>query len=88
MNKVEKYLIDKGYEPILNGFDYTVFAVELIREDRKYKENLCNLLYPTIAEKFKTSASKVERAIRHFKQKHFKMNNGNFIAFVEIETRN
>ena len=87
MNKVEKWLLDYGYEPVLIGFDYTVYAVDLMRRDIKYKKEIIKCLYPTIAEKFKTTPTRVERAIRHFRQKRTKMNNGNFIAYIELNTR-
>lgn len=37
----------------------------LVLEDRQLIESITKLLYPTVAKKFDTSASRVERAIRH-----------------------
>lgn len=86
--KIEKYLIDKGLNPALMGFDYLVESVKLERADKTYKANITKKLYPEIAEKYDTTASKVERAMRHCLNSagHY-VSVSQFIATAEIETR-
>lgn len=88
MTDIEQYLINNNYDPALSGFDYTVYAIELIRKDISYKNEICNLLYPSIAKKFNTSSSKVERAIRHFKSKQCSnINNSTFLSLLYLKTK-
>lgn len=66
MNKTTKYLLkDCGIPPHLLGYEYIGEAIELILANRKYLHHITALLYPCIAKKFNTTATKVERAIRH-----------------------
>lgn len=60
---IHDYLIETGNYPNLVGFNYLIRAVEIVQERGKIK--LCQDLYPMIAKEYKTSATKVERAIRH-----------------------
>ena len=54
-----------GVPPHLLGHDYIGYAAELLTEDRSYLRRMTKALYPKIAEKFGTTAPRVERAIRH-----------------------
>lgn len=46
------------------GFEYIITAIELIAEDKqKYQKAFCKL-YEEIANKFDTTKSRVERAMR------------------------
>lgn len=47
------------------GHAYVVYAIQLILKDRSYLEGVTKRLYPDIAVKFGSTASRVERAIRH-----------------------
>lgn len=48
------------------GFNYTKEAIELVVKDATYLyRGITKRLYPDIAEKFNTTPSRVERAIRH-----------------------
>ena len=86
--EIEKYLLEKGLNPAVKGFDYIVKAIELFNEDIKYKHNIMSELYPTIAKTFNDDASKVERAIRHcIKSARINMQNSEFIATAQIETK-
>ena len=86
--QVEKYLLGKGLKPHIKGFWYIVEAINLVRQDKIYLREVCSKLYPEIAEKYKDTASKVERAIRHsIFSAGTKMTNAEFIALAEIETR-
>lgn len=70
--KVKTDIREIGITPDLNGYWYISDAVKMIMacED---KVNLCitSKLYPEIAQKRKTSASAVERGIRHAITKSF-----------------
>lgn len=64
--KVTELLKMLGMPSHLKGYYYTRKAVLLLIDDReKYLSGVTKVLYPTIAKEFKTTSSKVERAIRH-----------------------
>ena len=88
---VYQYLLDKGVKPHLLGFTYLKDAIMLIFKNQEYQHNITTMLYPEIAKYEKTTASKVERAIRHslFNAK-LKYSNAHFIALacIEISTNN
>lgn len=58
-----EFLLESGVLPNLLGFNYIIRAVEIVKQ--KGRVQITKELYPTIAREFNTSASKVERAIRH-----------------------
>lgn len=58
-------LIEVGIARRLDGFDYLKEAVMLCMEDVDYQNNLSKRLYPEIARQYNTSATCVERSIRH-----------------------
>lgn len=60
-----KVLIELGAPDHLKGHPYVVEAVVMSLEDRYYINNVTFGLYPHIAAKFDTTASRVERCIRH-----------------------
>jgi two-component system response regulator (stage 0 sporulation protein A) len=47
------------------GYEYLVEAVRLCVDDMEYVHMITKKLYPTIAKKFDTKWTRVERAIRH-----------------------
>lgn len=49
---------NKGYVYLLDGIKKTI-------EDREYVDYITKVLYPYIAKKYKTTSSRVERAMRH-----------------------
>lgn len=64
----ENILLEIGANPGNKGFSYTVTAMEVIKEDVEYLN--CRMrLYTEIACKHNTTALRVERAIRHEKEK-------------------
>lgn len=63
--KIHKLLYEWGVQPHLLGFIYLKDAVKLVSEDSKHLYQITKLLYPTIAKANDTTASRVERAIRH-----------------------
>lgn len=85
---IEKYLLNKGFMPSLKGFEYIVFAIQLIRNDKKYKREITIRLYPDIAKEFNDLPSRVERAIRHsIFRAGINYTNSEFLAIAELETR-
>lgn len=54
-----------GVPAHIKGYSYLRTAIILVLEDRQLIESITKLLYPTVAKRFNTSASRVERAIRH-----------------------
>ena len=58
-------LIEVGIARRLDGFDYLKEAIMLCLEDVDYQNNLSKQLYPAIARQYNTSATCVERSIRH-----------------------
>lgn len=58
-------LIEMGIARRLNGFGYLMEGILLTLEDAYYQNNLSKRLYPAIARRYNTSATCVERSIRH-----------------------
>ena len=54
-----------GIPAHIKGYHYLREAIILSLADEEMLESITKLLYPTIAERFDTTASRVERAIRH-----------------------
>lgn len=69
MNKVEEKItnifITVGIPAHIKGYQFLREAIKLAIVNPEIINSITKKLYPTIAEKFSTSASKVERAIRH-----------------------
>lgn len=89
-NKLEYQLMDMGFEPCFRGFEYLKEAIILVRQDRQYLYNITKMLYPEISKKCKAgSSSRVERCIRHLKDKtKFKQyTNSVLIGKIELLTR-
>ena len=54
-----------GVGPHLLGYEYLREAIELVLKDESYLRSVTKRLYPEIAIKHDTTATKVERSIRH-----------------------
>ena len=63
--KISKIFISVGIPPHIKGYCYLREGVKMAVEHPDIINNITKKLYPKIGEKFDTSASKVERAIRH-----------------------
>lgn len=63
--KVTTLLRKCGANPANLGWKYTEEAVYLVIEDPTMLNMITKGLYPAIADKFNTTVSRVERAIRH-----------------------
>lgn len=62
--KVEEVLIELGIYPNLLGFDYICKAVEILSTSNR-RVKIVDGLYVDIAKEFDSTASRVERGIRH-----------------------
>ena len=63
--KISKIFISVGIPPHIKGYSYLREGVKMAVETPEIINNITKKLYPKIGEKYQTSASKVERAIRH-----------------------
>ena len=62
---LRQILLELGAPDHLLGHSYVIQAVLLVLHDRMYINNITFALYPQLAARFDTTASRVERAIRH-----------------------
>ena len=62
---IRELLLEVGAPDHLVGHPYTVQAILLVVQDRTYIDSITFGLYPQLAVIFDTTASRVERAIRH-----------------------
>ncbi|MBR5900288.1 MAG: sporulation transcription factor Spo0A [Clostridia bacterium] len=63
--KISKIFINVGIPPHIKGYSFLREGVKMAVEDPAVINNITKKLYPSIGEKYQTTASKVERAIRH-----------------------
>lgn len=63
--KISKIFINVGIPPHIKGYSFLREGVKMAVEDPAIINNITKRLYPSIGERYGTSASKVERAIRH-----------------------
>ncbi len=63
--EITNVLHDIGVPAHIRGYQYIREAIRLVYHDIDILNGITKVLYPTIATKFKTTASRVERAIRH-----------------------
>ena len=63
--KISRIFIGMGIPPHIKGYGYLREGVKLAVSTPEIINSVTKKLYPSIGKKFDTSASKVERAIRH-----------------------
>ena len=63
--KITNIFITVGIPAHIKGYQFLREAIKMAIEQPEIINSITKKLYPSIAEKFETSASKVERAIRH-----------------------
>ena len=63
--KISEIFISIGIPPHIKGYSYLREGIKMTVEKPYVINSVTKELYPSIAKKFTTSASKVERAIRH-----------------------
>ena len=83
---IRDILLELGAPDHLVGHPYVITAVLLVVEDRTYIDSITFGLYPQIAARHDTTASRVERAIRHLVDAGFKAINMDLIAGLPTDT--
>lgn len=63
--EITDFLRGIGMPSHINGFHYVRYAIQLAVQDFSMQDAIVKKLYPAVAEKFNTTGSRVERAIRH-----------------------
>lgn len=63
--KISNIFVTIGIPPHIKGYQYLREAIKLCIADTDIISAITKRLYPDVAKKFSTTASKVERAIRH-----------------------
>lgn len=63
--KISKIFINVGIPPHIKGYSFLREGVKMAVEEPDIINNITKKLYPRIGDKFETTPSKVERAIRH-----------------------
>lgn len=63
--RISSIFISIGIPPHIKGYRYLREGIRMAVEEPQIINNVTKVLYPRIGEKYATSASKVERAIRH-----------------------
>ena len=63
--RISNIFISIGIPPHIKGYSYLREGIKMAVEDPHIINNVTKGLYPIIGERFDTTASKVERAIRH-----------------------
>ena len=63
--KISRIFINVGIPPHIKGYGYLREGVKMAVQNPDIINNITKELYPRIGERFDTTASKVERAIRH-----------------------
>lgn len=65
IKKVTEIIHQIGVPAHIKGYQYLREAIIIGLEDVEILQSITKMLYPTIAKKYKTTSSRVERAIRH-----------------------
>ena len=63
--QVTRVIHEVGVPAHIKGYQYLREAILMAIEDIEVINSITKLLYPTLAKKFKTTPSRIERAIRH-----------------------
>lgn len=62
---IDSILTEIGMPCNLIGYNYIIYAIKIAIENPDIINNIVFVLYPTVANKYDTIASRVERGIRH-----------------------
>ena len=63
--KVTKIIHQIGVPAHIKGYQYLRTAIMMTIKDNEIINSVTKILYPSVAKRYKTTASRVERAIRH-----------------------
>jgi len=80
--EIVKLLHELGVPAHIKGYQFARDAIEIIYLDESTTDNFKKLIYPVIANKFKTTVYNVERNIRHAIE--VSSNRGNCYLLEEI----
>lgn len=69
--KISDILLSLGVSPKLKGFNYLKSAISMYMADENLVRCFIKTIYPAVAEKFNTNASRVDRTIRYAIDKTF-----------------
>lgn len=66
MNTIMQLLVDVGFKTSLTGTAYTAYAVQYVLDNEYFSNDMkfTKELYPMVAKKFGSSATRVERSMR------------------------
>ena len=64
-NRVTNMIHEMGIPAHIKGYHYLRDAIMMAVEDMDVLNAITKILYPTVAKKYRTTSSRVERAIRH-----------------------
>ncbi|MBQ4527159.1 MAG: sporulation transcription factor Spo0A [Clostridia bacterium] len=64
-SNITMYIQQVGVPAHIKGYQYIRDAIGMVIEDMDTINSITKLLYPTVAKHYNTTASRVERAIRH-----------------------
>lgn len=64
-NRVTNMIHEIGIPAHIKGYHYLRDAIMMAVEDMDVLNAITKILYPTVAKKYRTTSSRVERAIRH-----------------------
>ena len=62
---VTEIIHEIGIPAHIKGYQYLRYAIMLVIENLDVINSITKTLYPTVAQEFRTTSSRVERAIRH-----------------------
>ena len=63
--RITQVMHELGMPAHIMGYEYMRYALQLVLEDKRLINNITKGLYPMVARQFNTTASRVERAMRH-----------------------
>ena len=63
--EIANILLEIGVPEHIKGYRYSAYAIKVAVENPDIIDSITGELYPSVAEKFNTTRSRVERAIRH-----------------------
>jgi two-component system, response regulator, stage 0 sporulation protein A len=64
-SRISSLIYEIGVPVHIKGYLYLRDAISMVYKDAELLQNLSKVLYPSLAKKYNTTASRVERAIRH-----------------------
>lgn len=82
LESIASTLRELGIRPNLSGYRFMKEALEMVYGDIGYLRRMTSQLYPDIAEKFGTTPSRVERALRHAIETAWHRGNGSIRSLM------